>query len=239
MPEFRYQPRIATLDHLTERFRQVADRGPAYQTFFAEVARLAAGAKALVQLHASRDPTLPEAAHVKKIATAAKHLTGGINPALGRMSKAQTAHLTEIEKRKNQKVPLVPDEHDAEIRHVYRKMALKDQLKLLHQLAEEGRSAELAAIVKAPRVLTGLSDEHAKRFTDLIYERHAPDELAEEKQLMEAFDAALMSVDPVKELVTAYSNPAGLAEITRAEQAAAAAEKGFRDAAGSPTPGQP
>jgi len=70
MPEFRYQPRIATLDHLTEHFRQLADRGPAYQTFFAEVARLAAGAKALVELHASRDPTLPEAAHIKKIATA-------------------------------------------------------------------------------------------------------------------------------------------------------------------------
>src|SRR3954464_5173598 len=121
---FRAEPRIQALNHLRDRLAQMTTRGPAYQAFFSEISQYASAVQALANLHSNRDPTITDAAHIKKVATYAKQLEKIIDPSFGRMSRAVSAQMAEIDRRKAQKVKLAPDGYASEIRQIFRQLEM-------------------------------------------------------------------------------------------------------------------
>ena len=194
------------------------------------VERLAAAAEALSNLHSIRNPTETDGAHTKKVSTAAARLKAEAEAMLSRMNTTVHTGMDAIQKSINAKVKLNPDAYAPEIRAAFRGKSQVEKFKLLGELVESNRGPELAAIVRAPDTLTGLTKEHKDRFAAAIVARHAPDEAEAEKALMASFDAALVAVGVAKDVSAVYSDPVALAEITAAENAAAAAAKSFQEA---------
>ena len=231
MATFQPEPRIASLNHIVELLRTTATRAPAHQQLFGQSVRLAAGTEALVRLASTRDPTITDGAHVKRVATAAAQLRKEATAALDRMNAAVQSGMDEIAKSRNTKVRLIPDPaYASEVRAHYRSLDHVKQFALLGELVDGNRGPELAAIVKAPASLTGITPDIAQRFTTAIHEKHSPQEMEAEAALMKAFEAALTALTPAREVVEAYSDPVRMAEITKAEEAASAAAAQFKSA---------
>jgi hypothetical protein len=224
MPKVRALQALA--QHLTERLPS-GDGHDAWRALHGEVTRLASTAEALRNLHATRNPTETDAAHVKRVATAAAKFAKESEAALARANAHLQTGLATIAQRVKAKVRLVPDAYASEIRAAYRAMPEQEKLATLKELVDGNRGPEFAAIIKAPRTLTGLPEAQRKQYEDSFISTHAPEEMRAEEALMDAFEHALTSTRTAGEVARTYSNPAALAEITRAETAAAAAAKAF------------
>ncbi len=194
-----------------------------------EVARLADGAEALARLNSNRDPTITDAAHVKRVADAAAKLGKATTTAMNRIGELSRRGHDDIAARIKAKTRLVPDVFGNEIRDQFRRMGQEEKTKLLAELVEDpNRGSELAAILVAPLSATGLSAEARSKWEQVYVARHAPDELNEQLVLTATCEGALSVGTPTAGKVeAAYSSPTRIAEIARAEAAANAVAATF------------
>jgi hypothetical protein len=94
----------------------------------------------------------------------------------------------------------------------------------------------LAAIIgpSVPLSAVGLSRETRSKWLEVCISKNAPDELNERRVLASTYEGALTATTTAGKVVSSYSNPAKLAEIAKAEEAAAKASAAFdRTAAGA------
>jgi hypothetical protein len=211
-----------------DRFPQGGAGGAqAYSAVLQELNQLVEGATALENLRAARNPTETDAAHIKRVASAAQKYAKEVEAVFERANKAVSAGLGAIEARIRAKTQLVPDAYAAEVRALYRGMSNAEKVKLLGELLDEKRGPEFAAIIKAPRSLTGMPEAQRQQFEAAFIAKHAAEELIDQQGLREALDTANIAVETARQIATAYDNPSTLAEIARAEAAAAAASKTF------------
>lgn len=229
-PKIRVDPKVRALRAIAERSASKLPSGEghaAQRQVHHHVVRLADAAEALHTLRLTRDPTQPEIAHVKRVCLAAERLGKDITATLNGIIKITGDGHASIDGRIAAKTKLQPDSYASEVRAVYRGMTPTEQMQLLKELVDQNRAAELAAIIKAPTSLTGMSDEHRQRWEATFTAKHAPDEVAEKAALEEAFGDAMVSTKTAGELADAYADPVKLAEITKAEEVAAAAAQAF------------
>jgi hypothetical protein len=191
------------------------------------LARLSEGGRALVNLHSHRNPTVTEGTHTKHVATAAQAFTKEVEVARERARKLIADGLINIDKQIAAKANLVPDAYAAEVRGVFRGLAHSERLKFLNELLEQGRGPEFAAIIKAPRSLTGITEDMRQKFESAFVAKHAAAELLDRDALNDALETVEVVSRTAAEVAQAYNDPAKLAEITKAEEAAAAAQKAF------------
>jgi hypothetical protein len=196
----------------------------------AEVTKLHAAATALEKLRANADPTVTPAAHAKRVMSAAAKLKEQVASARDRAHRIMHDGATDIDRRIAAKVNLKPDAFAAEIRATFRGMPPERQLRVLAELATQNRGPELAALIEAPGIVTGLTGDLQNRYRDLIVSTHASEEHAEQAELMEAFLATLDMMPVASAVADALSDPAKLAEIERGEAAAAEAAAAFDSA---------
>lgn len=199
------------------------------RALYSTIARLATGLDALQTLHATRSPTETEGSHVKRVMTAAQKLDKNITETYNRLSEISREGHAEINSRIGQKVKLIPDQYAAEIRAQYRAMSSTEQVKLLGELVENNRGAEFAAIVKAPGILTGLSEDMGARFEAALLVKHARAEVEEREMLNEALDAAMLAAKTAGEAANLFTDPVALAKITADEAKAASAAAKFAE----------
>jgi len=195
-----------------------------HQALIGEVERLVDFATALHDLRTTRDPTQTDAAHQKRVLTGAAKFAKDTEAVLDRLNKGWATGILNIEDRIAAKVNLRPDAYAAEVRDLYRRMSPSEKARFFTELVNEGRGPELAAIIKAPKAVTGLPDEQRRNYEAAFISHHAPDEVRERDALQEAFDTALVVHREARGLAASYANPAKLAEIERAENAAVAAQ---------------
>lgn len=226
-----YSPKVRAMIALSERFAaKVPATGNNSQwiQMNGQISRLTEGAVALHSLHSLRNPSDTDASHFKRVALAAARFNKEGTATINRLRQIYDIGAADIEHRMNAKLNLRAElRYEGEIRAVYRGMPLEERGKLLLQLIEENRGPEFAAIIKAPTTLTGMSEDHRQRYEDSFASKHAPEELAEAEALAQGFNDALVSTTTAGALAAEYSNPAKLAEITRAEAAAEAAASAF------------
>lgn len=220
-----YSWQVAALGRIAERITEkLPTEGHSHtRRLQAEIIRLRDGLQAIGELHANRNPTHTVDAHTKQVATAAKKFGTSIGLMSDRLHSVMREGLTELDGRINAKVRLVPDAYAAEIRDAYRRMDGTERANLLADLVKTNNGPALAAITRAPSILTGILPEHQERFNSAIISTHAPEEQTEKLALLEAFNAALACEPIARQTVANYSDPAKLAEIEKAEQAANAA----------------
>ena len=189
-----------------------------------EVTRLRSRAEALDNVRARRSPLDTPAAHALKVAKMARTFNSEITATLNRAGQIWSEGAKDVHRRIDEKVNLKADEFASEIRTAYRALGGKAQAELIGRLARENRGPEMAAIVRAPSVLTGISDEQKAIYEKMIVETHAPNEVEEAQALEEAFSAVQSATSAAGRLVKDMTDPARLAAIE--SEAAAADEAG-------------
>jgi len=223
----------AIVDHLGKRAPS-GNGHDAWRQVFGQVAILTEAAWALHKMHLARNPVETEAAHVKKITLAAERFDREITVAINRIAKITGDGLASIERRRNAKIHLVADRaYEAEIRAVFRSLSPTKQTEMLNHLTEQGDGPSLAAIIKAPGTLTGMADDHRKKYELAYIARHAPEELAEEKTLLEAQETAFVTTRTAGEVAKAYTDAATLQQITASEKASEETAAAFNRTVGS------
>lgn len=175
--------------------------------------------EALGTLYSHPNPLETSDAHIKRVAKAAGQLSEKVTQTNEAIIRISQQGLKEIDERIRQKVNLEPNGYAPEIRQAFRAMKPAEQIKLLHQLADENRGAELGAIVNAPALLTGIKPELQTKYTDYIISKHAPEEYQEKKAFADSIETAFIAADVGKTVVAEYSDSAKLTEIEKKEAA--------------------
>ncbi len=221
-----YKSYASGLEHMAAKLTEKLPRGEhvSLRKLQAEILRLRDGVNALGTLNSTPNPTETQATHERRVAVAAGKFDKSITATRDRMQSIVKEGLWEIAKRIDLKVNLHQDGFASEVRASYRLMSGVEKAAVLHELAESNRGPELAALIKSPRLLTGISEEMQSRFENFIIAKHAPDEYYEQAALMESFDAALLvAPDFARDMATEYADPVKLAKIAADEAAAIAA----------------
>jgi hypothetical protein len=225
-----YLHRVAAMETLTQRMTENVPANHQHaQKMIDVVVQLKNSVKALGQLYETPDPTVTRAAHDKRVQSAATKLSDQRRSSFQRIQDILQQGMRDIDARIDAKVNLKPNEFAAEIRAMFRNLKPGEQATLLSKLAIGNKGPEIAAIICAPAVLTGISDELQMRYQDQIISIHARAEFEEKKALMDAFQPALVATDVAKDTAADFSDPARLAAIEHGEAAAAAAIAAFND----------
>lgn len=216
---------VHALSHLPEGGRGGSE---ALSQAYGVLARLAEGGRAVTSLHSHRNPMETDGAHTKRVASAAQAYEKDVGATRERARKFITDGLTNIDKQIASKTNLFPDpRYEAEIRSVFRSLTHTERLKFLNELHEQGRGPEFAAIIKAPRSLTGITEDMRSKYESSFISKHAAAELLDRDALNDALATVEVVARTAAEVAQAYNDPAKLAEIAKAEAAAAEAAKVF------------
>lgn len=195
-----------------------------------EVTKLANSATALGRVFDTQSPTETADAHEKKIAAAAKVFGGQVSATRDRIHAILKTGLEDIDGRARKTTGLKADRFEEEIRATFRSLDQDQKHSLLGELAENGKGAELAAIIDAPTVVTGITKEDVTRYREALETKHAPAEYRERNALTEAFIEAFDATTQGADLAGSLGDPARLALIERGEAAAAEALAAFNTA---------
>lgn len=226
---YRTQAQTQALDAIAERVTRdkPTHKNVAFVQMQGLVVSLRNSVEAIGKLHANPNPIETREAHIKRVAVAARQLSNKVKEMQERINHITQTGMKDVQERISKKVNLVPDGYAAEIRQAFRGMKHTQQIKLLNQLAEENQGAELAAIVKAPAILTGINPELQNQYSDFIVSKHATEEWEEQNALIEAMKTAFVASDVGKNTVAEYSDPAKLADIESREVASQQANANF------------
>src|SRR5258708_5109779 len=104
----------AIADHLAKR-APAGDGHDAWRRVFGEVSSLAQAAEALHNLHVTRDPTITDGAHVKRVAAAAQKFDRSVTDGLNRILRIQGEGIDAIQARIRAKTKLQPDAYASEV----------------------------------------------------------------------------------------------------------------------------
>ena len=199
----------------------------AFTQLYGQAMNLRNSIEALGNIHANRNPIETKEAHIKRVAKAAEQLSNKVKETQENIIRISQQGLRDINERIRMKVNLEPNGHAVEIRQVFRNLKLTEQVKLLHQLADENKGDELGAIVNAPALLTGIKPEMQAKYADYIVNKHAQEEWEEKNALTDSMEVAFMVNDVGKTVVSEYSDSAKLSEIERLEALANQANSEF------------
>lgn len=188
----------------------------------AEVNSIRLKGEALDRVARTRSPLDTPAAHALKVAKMARTFDSEVTAMINRTGRLWAEGYNDAQRRIDEKVNLKPDAFAQEIRTAFRGMSGKAQGALINRLVKENRGPELAAIVKAPAILTGISEEARASYEKMILNVHAADELDEIAKLEDVFGAVSAVSKAASSMVADFTNPASIAAIE--SQAAAANE---------------
>lgn len=228
----RYLHRVAAQDTILGHMANNTLSNSRYgQAIVATATALRNATEAFGALAMSKDETITLAAHQKRVATAAAKLKAQAKLSNEKCQAALRDGLGDVASRVAAKVKLQPNEHAKEIREVFRRMATKDQLQLLNELAAANRGPELAAIIESPAILSGIAPEMQNVYREQIVYQHARPEHDEQKALLDAltpaFSIARVASEAADELAI---GPNRLKQIEEGEAAANAAQTSFNEA---------
>jgi hypothetical protein len=204
------ESKVRALIALAQRFASKLPSGEghaAWRQIFAQVSSLTEAAQALHNLRVTRNPTETDGANKKRVSIAAERLGKETTATINRIIKITGDGHADIAARIRAKVKLQPDSYASEVRAVYRGLSRTEQIKMLKEFVEQNRGPELAALIKAPVSLTGMSEKLRQRYESAFIARHAPAEVSEDTALEEAFDEAMVSTRAAGEIADAYAEP--------------------------------
>lgn len=204
-----------------------------WRNLLSQIDSMTRGAEALHVLAITRNPTVTDAAHVKQLATAAERYGKNVKDALDYANKTLQDESALITARIKAKVNLNPSSYGKEIRNAFRAMNDKERVDVLNEMVDSNRGPDLAALLKAPRLLTRLTDDQIEKYEKAIIAKNAPEELVAQDVLMEGFNSFLIARDTALEVARAYNDPEMLATVAKAESAADAAAKQFNLSVGA------
>lgn len=223
-------PTVNALESLAARMIEPLPDHQTAKSIQGAINRLYRGAEALDAVARNRSPLDTPAAHALKVAKLAKRLDSEITSTLNTVGQTWGAGFNDAQRRIDEKVKLIPDPFASEIREVFRGLEPAKKGEFIQRLVNENRGPELAALIKAPTVLTGLGDREREGYEKAIYSRHAAAELDEQTALEEVFHTANVACKSAGEFVKALQDPGQIAQIEHEAAQADAAGDAFNQA---------
>lgn len=220
--------RIRALAAVADRMRAEVGDHPAAQRMLAEANKLAQNAEALDNINARRRPSETEAAHVLRVAERARAFDREITAGIQRMGRAFAEGMQDVQQRIDSATNLKPNAFAGEIRAAFRELSGKARDKQVTEWMEAGAGAELAAILRAPGLLTGLSDAQRSAYERSYTAKHAGEELDEQAMLESAFNSFTTIQQTAGAFAASLLDPHKLAEIEKGEADARAADQAFK-----------
>ncbi|MFC4593509.1 hypothetical protein ACFO3E_04805 [Sphingobium tyrosinilyticum] len=205
----------------------LGDQHPTARQLQAEANRLRLGAEALDRASANRSPLDTPEAHALKVAKMARKLDSEVKAYFNRSAQIWAAGRSDVQQRIDDKVNLRPDAFASEIRAAFRSLPVKKQGQLIQDLVDGNRGPELAAIVRAPSVLTGITDAQRQAYEQMIVAKHAAAEQDELAQVDEIYEAVSTMSRAAGDMARSFIDPGALSNIERADAAASEARSAF------------
>ena len=193
----------------------------------AEMNGLRLKAEALDNVNQRRSPLETPAAHAMKVAKRARAFDSEVTAALNRSSQLWAKAREAADRRIAEKVDLRPDAFASEIRSAFRTLSPQKQNDLIKELVDSNRGPELAAIVKAPVVLTGITEAQRAVYEQSIIARHAAPEFEEMGLLDEVYEITVAGTRAAGSFAKSLNDPAKLAAIESAAASADEADAAF------------
>jgi|GEM_PF-2951394 len=180
------------------------------------------------QVRTVADPAQTEDGHVLRVNQVAERgidkIVKGFDRARTALATAEAGYMAEVDAATR----MTPTQHSAEIRAVVRAMPEQERYSTLIAAMDSGDAATLAAVLTAPGITSGLTDDQVSNLRSMYQRKAAPDALASleairkaQRKAMSAFDAMLEGSDSlalrqraglVKERQKAAQDAARLAE---------------------------
>lgn len=176
-------------------------------------------------VHRFHDET--DKANEKRVFGNADKLRAEKERTVARYNDALTAELQRSRCALDARVNLTPDEYAAEVRAQFRPLPEGARIEFLNELVAENDGPALAALIKAPKALTGIPKQMASNYIDVVYSKHAPDAWDEYKAILSMATMRLDILRPIEDAIREYSNPARLAEIAQQDEEARQAQERF------------
>ncbi len=154
------------------------------------------------QVRGQADPSLTEAGHVLACADAGENAVKRISKGYDSTRLALEQAAKSYEAQINQAVKLTPTQHAAEVRAVVRALPAAKRFTTIITAMEQGDTATLAAVLDAPGITSGLTDEQRDNLREMWVKKAAPRESLHldavrkaQRRLMVAFDSLLEHSD--------------------------------------------
>jgi hypothetical protein len=194
-----------------------------------EINRLRLSAEALERVSRSRSPLDTQAAHALKVAKLARKLDTERAAVFQRLVSIWSGGRERLQRQIEDKINLKPDPTFAnEIRTAFRALSSDKKSKFISDLiADPERGPEMAAILRAPSILTGISDEQKAAYELSFTTKHAGDLFDEQQYLDDAYQNAIEAEKATFSLVKELTDPQKLAQIEREDAVAREAGAAF------------
>lgn len=222
----------STIAHLNAgiKARHGSSLKPHTNHLMAEAARLEKAVKALGDVYARKSPLDTDAAHFKKVAHHARRLEKETADASNRIKNLQIASITRVQDSITERLNLNETPYAGELRQTLRGMDNKDRHSAIKQLMQQGDSASMAAILKAPAMLSGITEELQNRYIVSYEEAQAPDLVLERADLVETVADLHAMVNASGKAAESFLDPARIRDIEEGERLAGEAESSFTQA---------
>lgn len=222
-PDFGAKALADIADHM---IGEMGDH-PVARQLQSEVFRLRDGAATINNVRAQRSPYDTPSAHALKVAKMARKLNQELVASINRSHHILAEGEKDLQRRIDAKVDLKPDAFASEIRAAFRGLDSKAKANLIKELVDNNRGPEMAAIVKAPPILTGISEQQRAAYEQMIIGKHASAEVDERKNLQAVFDGVVAAHRAAHGFVQRLTDPNEIAQIERAAAEADAATEAF------------
>ncbi len=154
--------------------------------------------EAVNTLRQTADPTATEAAHIIRVNQSTELAMAKIGRSYDTARRALDADEQALRAEINNAARLTPTAHAPEIRAVIRSLPEGERYSAILKAMQEGDAATMAAVLDAPGITSGLSDQQRDNLKAMHVNRVAPDQLKRleavtkaRSRVLESFDAAL------------------------------------------------
>lgn len=228
-PNSKYHAIISEFTQLISD-RSVVNGNKHAAAMLREAKRLENAVHSLADIYNRQSPTVTDAAHYKKVSLHAKRLDKEVKDAQERIMNLQVQAANDVEQRLTDRLNLVADQHGAELRAALRSMSNKERHNTIRQIMESGDGPSMAAITKAPAVLSGIPTDIQAKYSESYEKTHAADVFRERDQLFNTIADLATITGTAERAANGFLDPERLRSIEEGERVAGEAENAFQSA---------
>lgn len=227
--------------HQTEAIRELVKRTEAKlgkyqnsnaQALLSETRKLFNAVDGIASMRSNPNSLETPAAHALKINQSANKLKAESIKTRQKAYDTYVRYSTEIDMAINNMAGIKENNYASEIRAAFRSLPPDERMDFLKTTIDNKDGETFAAIIYAPKILTGVDAELGKRLTESFYSKVAPELYQEREDLKEAMDGVIATIDTTANICNEYNNPDEVRKIEAEVKLAQEAASKFNEALG-------
>lgn len=229
------------MSHQREAIRELVKRTEAAigkytnsnaQSLLSEQRKLFNAVDGIVSMRGNPNSLETPAAHALKIHQSVLKLKNETIKAKQKAFDTYIKYSTEIDMAINNLAGIKEDHYASEIRAAFKALPPEDRMGFLKEAIDSKDGTIFAAIMFAPKMLTGITEDLRNKLTDSFYLKVAPELYQEREDLKEAMDGVEATIKATSGICDEYNNPEEVRKIELEVHKALEAASKFSSALG-------